>query len=115
MIAVTRDKVIVFSVGVGGEICGDDLVNITGTGENWGGETSWRWYTLCSVTIMSIFSHPVHLVRAVVQLVDGSVLNPVLEVDHATLQPSEVQFPALYSPVIWTVHGVLGLTIRYRL
>ena len=67
------------------------------------------------MTIVSIFSHPVHLVRAVVQLVDGSVLNLVLEVDHATLQPSEVQFPALCSPVIWTVHGVLGLTIRYRL
>ena len=35
MIAVTRDKVIVFSVGVGGEICGEDLVNITGAGVNW--------------------------------------------------------------------------------
>ena len=34
MIAVTRDKVIVFSVGVEGETCGDDLVKITGAGGN---------------------------------------------------------------------------------
>ena len=36
VIAVTMDKVIVFIIGVGGEICGDDLVNITGAGEKLG-------------------------------------------------------------------------------
>ena len=34
MIALTRDKVIVFSVGVEGETGGDDLVKITGAGGN---------------------------------------------------------------------------------
>ena len=105
VIAVTRDKVIVFSVGVGGEICGDDLVNITGTGENWGGETSWRWYTQCDKHVFLLSPCPS---GAVVQLVDSSLLHLVLKDDQASLQPTFVQFPALCSPFIWTVHCVLG-------
>ena len=89
VIAVTRDKVIVFSVGVGGEICGDDLVNITGTGENWGGETSWRWYTQCDKHVFLLSPCPS---GAVVQLVDGSLLHLVLKDDQASLQPTLSSF-----------------------
>jgi len=162
MIAVTRDKVIVFSVGVEGETGGGNLVKITGAGGNGFVVKSSKYVCVGQLepdtglglvsnlvwvggSLVGSVATPspalvvyqargdklelVHTVQcdqhvyllspcpsgAVVQLVDGSVLNLVLEGDQANLQPSDVQFPALCSPVIWTVHGVLGLTTRYRL